>query len=303
MGFVIQHVGLFPHMTVRENIEIIARAEKRKESDIAERTMALMDMVGLELNFLERYPSQLSGGQQQRVGVARAFALDPEIILMDEPFSALDPVTRSSLQDELVGIQDQFHKTIMFVTHDMDEAIRIADLICIVQQGKIVQYDTPDSILRNPVDDFVIEFIGKKRILSSLENIAAKDIMIERFVTCAGSLPLSKCLDKMYAQQVDTMLVIEPHTRILRGVLTVEQIQREKDHTKPVSSLMREAYVYASPDTLITDIMKDITQFKLSSVPIVKEDRELMGLVTKTSLFATLSRYYLETQEAQNESP
>lgn len=301
MGFVIQHVGLFPHMTVRENIEIIAKAEKRKESDIAERTSTLMEMVGLEPEFLNRYPSQLSGGQQQRIGVARAFALDPEIILMDEPFSALDPVTRSSLQDELVNIQGQLHKTIMFVTHDMDEAIRIADLICIMQQGKLVQYDTPDNILRNPADDFVVEFIGKKRIMPSLEAVLAKDIMIERFITCAGTLSLSRCLDKMNTEQVDTMFVVMPHTNILCGVLNIEKIRREKDLSKPASSIMPETYVSASPDTPITDIMKDIRQFKLHCVPVITDNKKLVGLVTKNSLFATLSRYYIETQEVQDD--
>ena len=126
MGYVIQQTGLFPHMTVKENIEIIPRSEKRDSKQIAQRTRELMEMVGLNpFEYLDRYPTELSGGQQQRVGVARAFATDPEIILMDEPFSALDPITRSGLQDELINLQSQLKKTIVFVTHDMDEAIKI----------------------------------------------------------------------------------------------------------------------------------------------------------------------------------
>ena len=301
MGFVIQHVGLFPHMTVRENIEVIARAEKRKEADITRRTLELLEMVGLEASYLDRYPGQLSGGQQQRIGVARAFALDPEIILMDEPFSALDPLNRTALQDELAEIQNRLHKTVMFVTHDMDEAIRIADLICVMYQGRVVQYDTPENILRNPAEDFVAEFIGKKRIQASPEGITAKDIMVERLVTCSGSLSLGKCLDRMYTQQVDTMLVVEPHSNILQGVLQMKHIQQEKDHTKPVSTIMCDTYVSALPDTPITDILKDITQFKLSSVPVIADNNKLLGLVTKSSLFATLNRYYVATQEALND--
>ena len=140
IGYVIQQTGLFPHMTIRENIEIIPHVERIDAKKIKARTYELMDMVGLDVDmFLDRYPNQLSGGQQQRVGVARAFATNPDIILMDEPLSALDPITRSDLQDELVDLQSKFQKTIVFVTHDMDEAIKIADKICIMDKGHIVQ--------------------------------------------------------------------------------------------------------------------------------------------------------------------
>ena len=147
MGYVIQQTGLFPHMTIRENIQLISKLEKVEHKKLEDITIQMMNMVGLDPSvYLDRYPTELSGGQQQRVGVARAFATDPEIILMDEPFSALDPMTRSDLQDELVGLQSKLGKTIVFVTHDMDEAIKIADMICIMKDGKILQYDTPENI-------------------------------------------------------------------------------------------------------------------------------------------------------------
>ncbi len=146
MGYVIQQTGLFPHMTIRENIELIPKVQNKNPEDITQQTYNLMDMVGLDCDkFLNRYPVELSGGQQQRVGVARAFATNPDIILMDEPFSALDPITRSSLQDELVNLQSKLKKTIIFVTHDMDEAIKISDKMCIMDKGKIIQYDTPEN--------------------------------------------------------------------------------------------------------------------------------------------------------------
>lgn len=135
MGYVIQSTGLFPHMTIRQNIELIERLEKRDGAQIAARTLELMKMVNMDPAYLDCYPTELSGGQKQRIGVARAFATDPEIILMDEPFSALDPLTRSQLQDELVTLQEDFKKTIVFVTHDMGEAIKIADKICMMYQG------------------------------------------------------------------------------------------------------------------------------------------------------------------------
>ena len=171
MGYVIQQTGLFPHMTIRENIEIIPKVERYEEAQIIQRTSELMEMVGLNrARFLDRYPNELSGGQQQRVGVARAFATDPDIILMDEPFSALDPITREGLQDELIELQIKLKKTIVFVTHDMDEAIRISNHICIMNEGGIIQYDTPENILRNPKNQFVAEFVGKKRICKNENN-------------------------------------------------------------------------------------------------------------------------------------
>ena len=153
MGYVIQSTGLFPHMTIRQNIELIERMEKRDDAKIAQRTMELMDMVNMSPSFLDCYPSELSGGQKQRIGVARAFATDPGIILMDEPFSALDPLTRSQLQDELVSLQEELKKTIVFVTHDMGEAVKVADKICVMYNGEILQYDLPEMILKHPCND------------------------------------------------------------------------------------------------------------------------------------------------------
>ena len=170
MGYVIQQGGLFPHMTVRENIEIIERLEKKDPDQIVKNTIRLMEMVDLDPDeFLDRYPTELSGGQRQRIGVIRALANDPEIVLLDEPFSALDPITRSSLQDELLELQAKIGKTMVFVTHDMDEAIKIADKICIMKDGHILQYDTPEMILKKPADDFVANFVGTNRIWDSPE--------------------------------------------------------------------------------------------------------------------------------------
>lgn len=300
MGFVIQYVGLFPHMTIRENIEIIARAEKRPEAEVTRRTEELMEMVSLDSAMLDRYPAQLSGGQQQRVGVARAFALDPEIILMDEPFSALDPISRASLQDELANIQNQLRKTIMFVTHDMDEAIRVADEICIMQKGRVVQCDTPDNIMRNPANDFVVEFIGKKRIMATPEAVLVEDIMNDRVVTCSPYLQLNRCLDRMRYENVDTMFVVDKHSCRLLGVLPLERIRAERDHERPASDLMLTEYIHATPSSKITDVMPDMDKHRLSCVPVLSESGRLLGVVTRNSIFATLSHYYIEAQEVQN---
>lgn len=161
IGYVIQQAGLFPHMTVGENIALVPFLKKWPKEKISHRVEELLDLVGLDKEeFINRYPEQLSGGEQQRVGVARALATDPQIILMDEPFSALDPITRRELQHELDELQQKLKKTVVFVTHDMDEAIKLGDKICIMKDGEIVQFDSPKNILEKPANDFVAEFIG-----------------------------------------------------------------------------------------------------------------------------------------------
>lgn len=161
IGYVIQQVGLFPHMTVAQNVQVVPALlgwEKRRRAARVDELLTLVDLPPAQ--YSHRYPSQLSGGQQQRVGVARALAGDPALILMDEPFGAVDAITRTSLQDEMLRLQRQVRKTILFVTHDVDEALRLADKIVVMRAGKIVQYDTPIAILRHPADAFVNELVG-----------------------------------------------------------------------------------------------------------------------------------------------
>ena len=214
MGYVIQQTGLFPHMTVKENIEVIPRLEKKDQHEIDERTEKLMKMVGLDADqFLDRYPTQLSGGQLQRVGVARAFATDPDIILMDEPFSALDPITRSQLQDELLFLQSKLKKTIVFVTHDMDEAVKIADRICIINGGRIVQYDTPEEIMKHPANEYVADFVGKNRIWSNPEYIRAEDIMLPDPLAVPQTLSAIHAIEQMREKHVTSAMVLDDDSR------------------------------------------------------------------------------------------
>ncbi|MEG2288464.1 MAG: ABC transporter ATP-binding protein [Clostridium sp.] len=297
MGYVIQQTGLFPHMTIRENIEIIPRIEKNNVIDIENKTNELMDMVGMNPEeYLDRYPTELSGGQQQRIGVARAFATNPEIILMDEPFSALDPITRIQLQDELVNLHSQFKKTIVFVTHDMDEAIKIADKICIMNEGEILQYDTPENILKNPCNDFVSEFVGKNRIWTSPEFIKAKDIMIEDPIKCSPSLSLLKCLEKMRSSKVDSLMVTDKSNHLL-GIVKAKQIQVKSDRSIPVEEIMNTEFLHAFPDDTIVDVLAIVDNNEVSNIPIIDQDRILRGLITKSSLVTTLSQQFLDTEE------
>jgi osmoprotectant transport system ATP-binding protein len=298
MGYVIQQTGLFPHMTVKENIEIIPSVEKKDRRETEKRTYELMEMVGLNTeDFIHRYPTELSGGQQQRVGVARAFATDPEIILMDEPFSALDPITRVGLQDELVNLQSLLKKTIVFVTHDMDEAIKIADKICIMKDGEILQYDTPENILKKPNSDFVSEFVGKNRIWASPEFIKAKDIMILSPITGQSNMTLLRCIDKMRSSNVDSLMVVDGKTRKLLGVVKAKQIQTQSNRTKEVSEIMTTDYLSAGPEDSIVDILRVVEENNVSNIPVLDENGILLGLITKSSLVTTLSQQYLDTEE------
>ncbi len=166
IGYVIQQTGLFPHMTVGDNVGTVPRLWKWDKQRISRRVDELLELVGLPpAEYRERYPHQLSGGQRQRVGFARALAADPPILLMDEPFGAVDRITRERLQNEFVNIQRSMRKTVVFVTHDIEEAILVGDRICIMKmQGQIAQYDTPDAILRQPAGEYVVEFLGRRRI-------------------------------------------------------------------------------------------------------------------------------------------
>ncbi len=293
MGYVIQQTGLFVHMTVRENIEIIPHLAQLPENEILERTVKLMEMVGLPQEFLDRYPNHLSGGQQQRIGVARAFAMDPGIILMDEPFSALDPITRSQLQDELVNLQAKLHKTIVFVTHDMDEAVKIADRICILHSGKILQYDTPENILKNPADGFVSEFVGSKRIWSSPKLIKAKDIMITNPKTTAPHVPLLKCMEKMRIESVDSLLVVDEHKNFL-GLIRATNVNAAPDKNLPVSEYMKPARATATPNENIISVLEKINQNQITNIPVLDENNKLLGLITHSSLVTTMSQQFID---------
>lgn len=178
IGYVIQQVGLFPHMTVAQNIAVVPKLLGWEKSRIRPRTDALLDLVDLPpAEYRKRYPRQLSGGQQQRVGIARAMAADPEIMLMDEPFGAIDAITRADLQNELLRIQRKVSKTVIFVTHDVEEALRLADRIAVMRAGEIVQLDTPFRLLTNPADEFVSALLGTEDVFRQLSLVPVSSVM------------------------------------------------------------------------------------------------------------------------------
>jgi osmoprotectant transport system ATP-binding protein len=217
IGYVIQQIGLIPHLTIASNVALVPRLLKWDKQRIARRVDEMLSVVGLEPStYADRYPRQLSGGQQQRVGVARALAADPPIMLMDEPFGAVDPITRGSLQDEFLSLQKTLKKTIVFVTHDFDEALKLGDRIAVLREGsRIVQYDTPEKILAAPADDFVAGFIGEGAALKRLrfEEVATlpyeHDAAVGPEVAVDPHDSLHQALDLMVGKGLEQVVVEE----------------------------------------------------------------------------------------------
>jgi osmoprotectant transport system ATP-binding protein len=301
MGYVIQQAGLLPHLTIGDNIGLIATMEKMPKDKIKEKVIELLNLVGLDPDeFIDKYPNQLSGGQQQRVGVARAFVMDPEVILMDEPFSALDPITKAQLQDEIFNIQQNVKKTIIFVTHDMDEALKLGDKICIMDGGSIVQYDTPEEILKNPINDFVSDFVGKNRIWNQPELIHAKDIMIEMPIKAAPERTILQSIEIMKSNHVDSLLVVDK-SNVLLGLVTLKQIRSNPDKTKKLKEIMKTELTTVDQEDSIINVLEIVDRESISFVPVVDENKKLSGLITKSSLLSILSNQFIDMEVDDNE--
>ncbi|MBO3065462.1 MULTISPECIES: betaine/proline/choline family ABC transporter ATP-binding protein [Staphylococcus] len=284
IGYVIQQIGLMPHMTIRENIVLVPKLLKWSQEKKEKKAKELIKLVDLPEEFLDRYPSQLSGGQQQRIGVVRALAAEQDVILMDEPFGALDPITRDTLQDLVKELQQKLGKTFIFVTHDMDEAIKLADKICIMSEGRVIQYDTPDNILRHPANDFVRDFIGQNRLIQDRPNMrTVKDAMIKP-VTVHADSTLNEAVEIMRARRVDTIFVVGNNSRLL-GYLDIEDINQGLRTHKDLIDMMQRDIYRVRIDSKLQDSVRTILKRNVRNVPVVDSDgKTLIGLVTRANL-------------------
>ena len=279
IGYVIQQVGLFPHLTVGDNVAVVPRLLRWKASDIRERTNELLELVGLEPDeYRSRYPNELSGGERQRVGVARALAADPPVMLMDEPFGAVDPIRRDRLQNEFLRLQEKVRKTIIFVTHDVDEAIKMGNRIAILQRGGILaQYDTPAAILANPASEFVERFVGADRGLKRLSLARVRDLeLIEAVPVRAGEdrAAVRRRLDRV--EELDYVLLVDDEDRPLGWI-----DQADLSGEGPISA---DAATPGAPtverETTLRDALSALLGSSVQLGVVVDERERVLGLVS-----------------------
>ncbi|WP_338779445.1 betaine/proline/choline family ABC transporter ATP-binding protein [Streptomyces sp. DG1A-41] len=282
VGYAIQSAGLFPHMTVAQNIALVPRMIGWPKARIRARTEELLDLVGLDPGeFHGRYPRQLSGGQQQRVGVARALAADPPVLLMDEPFGAVDPITRDHLQDELIRLQHELHKTIVFVTHDFDEAIKIGDRIAVLRErSHIAQFDTPEAILTNPADDFVSGFVGAGAALKRLNLTRVRDVEITDYPTVTIDDPLQQIFNRLRNGGTSEVLLLDrrgrPYKWLRRGDLMRARGSLARAGTPVHDTVTRDATLRDALEAVLTD--------KAGRVAVTGRRGEYTGVVDMETL-------------------
>ena len=295
IGYVIQQIGLFPNMTIEENITIVPRLLGWDKAKYRERARELMAMIALEPDaFLKRYPNELSGGQQQRIGVARALAADPPVMLMDEPFGAIDPINRAVIQDEFLKMQQELKKTIMFVSHDIDEAVKMGDRIAIFRDGHLVQYAPPDELLADPNDAFVESFLGEDRALKRLNLVKVQEVIGGELATVTPSDSLETALERLddYGYQHAIVMVNEKHQPI--GIIprSVAQVSRGicHDHAQQVPATVQ----------LEDDLRKAVSLMLAQDVtwlPCIDKEGRLCGQITQRDMTHHLGARFRAQQD------
>ncbi|WP_278951557.1 ABC transporter ATP-binding protein [Lactobacillus apis] len=283
IGYVIQNNGLMPHMTIRENIVLVPKLLKWSKEKLNEEAERLIKLAELPEPYLDRYPAELSGGQQQRIGVVRALAANQNLILMDEPFGALDPITRESLQNLVQNLQMQLGKTIVFVTHDMDEALKLATKIVVLHDGKLIQVGSPEEILHHPANKFVESLIGEERLSEAkYETVKVKNVMTAPVKINLGA-SLNDALAMMKEHHVDTLLVIDDDNH-LKGYISIADLQRKYPHVSSVSDIMLQINATVGPEEYLRDNFSRILSRNGQYIPVVDAERKLIGVVTRSSL-------------------
>lgn len=288
IGYVIQEIGLFPHMTIKQNIEIVPKLLGWSKEKRADRSAELLKLVEMDESYLSRYPANLSGGQQQRIGLLRALAAEPPIILMDEPFGALDPITREALQDEIVTLQQKLKKTIVFVTHDMDEAIKIADVIVLMKDGVIHQMASPKELLSAPADSFVEQFLGKHRLCNGKAD-TVREIMSDHVICARPEMSLIESVALMDSKHVSSLFVIDDDRHLL-GQLTIESIRQRHDNPEfTVADVFERDVISLSPDDPANEAFDLMTREHLDVLPVADDNRIIIGVITHSSIVKSLA--------------
>ena len=301
IGYVIQNIGLMPHMTIYENITLVPKLLKWSEEKKRAKAKELIHLVELPEDFLDRYPSELSGGQQQRIGVIRALAADQDVILMDEPFGALDPITREGIQDLVKSLQEKMGKTIILVTHDMDEALKLATKIIVMDKGRMVQEGTPTDLLRHPATPFVEKMIGEERLIHAKADVTpVKFIMLKNPVSITPDKSLTEVIGLMREKRVDSLLVTE-NDKTLIGLVDLSALSHRYQKDLLVRDIMTKVSFYVKEDDLLRDTAERILKRGLKYAPVVDKNKHLTGIVTRSSLVDMLYDIIWGSQEAEEE--
>ncbi|MCC8122978.1 MAG: betaine/proline/choline family ABC transporter ATP-binding protein [Oscillospiraceae bacterium] len=291
IGYVIQQIGLFPNMNVEQNICVVPHLLKYEKRKMRERTHELLEMVGMPYDeYAHKYPHELSGGQQQRIGVLRALAASPPVVLMDEPFGALDPVTRATLQDEVRNLQKKLKKTIVFVTHDMNEALNMADKIIFMEQGEIVQMAPPGEMLEHPASDLIRSFMGKRSIAEQAMPQTAADFLRQNVSTTYIDARIRESVELMARRNVDTLVVMN-RDETYAGIVSIADINRmEKGSTiQTVEPLLRQSNPVSYVDEDAHVCFEKLLSGDANYVVVLRHDNTLAGIVTKTSIAKALA--------------
>jgi osmoprotectant transport system ATP-binding protein len=287
IGYVIQNIGLFPNMTIGENIAIVPKLKDWDSDRITEKVESLLDMMNLPPEeFMGRYPKELSGGQQQRIGVARAMAVDPPIMLMDEPFGAIDPINREHLQNEFLRIQEKVRKTIVFVTHDIDEAIKMGDKICLLKAGKLIQFAAPEILLTQPANDFVRDFVGGDRTLKRLNLLKIKAAMQKDPPVIYADDPPEKAKELLSTHQIDHLIVVDRENRLV-GYVDMEALAKKSD---TVGKVAKSTQAFLPVNASLKDGLSEIFTHDLGFIIVVDDERKVRGTLNENDIKVVLRK-------------
>ncbi|MCK0746332.1 ABC transporter ATP-binding protein [Chromohalobacter nigrandesensis] len=299
IGYVIQQIGLFPNMTIEENITVVPKLLGWDKAKYRERAREMMRMIAMEPDaFLKRYPSELSGGQQQRIGVARALAADPPVMLMDEPFGAIDPINRAVIQDEFLKMQQELNKTIMFVSHDIDEAIKMGDRIAIFREGKLVQYSEPDELLAAPKNDFVESFLGEDRALKRLNLVKIRDLASEEIGLVRPDDTLATALQRIESYGYVNSIVMVNDKRQPVGIINAAVARTTHGHCR---DHYQSVPVVVTLDDDLRKVASLMFAHDMTWVPCVDDDGRIVGQITQRAITHHLgSRYRAHSKGEDN---
>lgn len=280
IGYVIQEIGLFPHMTVFDNIAVVPKLLKWSEDKIKKRVYELLDLVNLEESQALKYPAQLSGGQRQRVGVARGLAADPDILLMDEPFGAIDPINRETLQDAFIEIQEKIKKTIIFVTHDIREALKLGDKIAIFNEGKLVQYDETQQVVQNPKNDFVKDILGEDSQFKSLEFMKVKESLFKDIQIFKLNEDFEKIKSKSKNYYPITIFVNQNNK--FMGFVETKKLKRIPDFSRLQKAFKKD---FVTENSSLYEALNKILSSSSTNIPVITDKQEVLGVINLKAIF------------------